>query len=170
VINNVVLVGRLGTDPELTYTQSGTALCKFRLAVSRPPRRDGDGEDTDWLNIVCWERTAENVNQYLDKGALAGIEGRIQSRSWEADDGSRRYMVEINAFRVHFLESRKEAEARRASQGGGRPPQQRQQGGGGGQQQQQSQQGPPPGQQAGGGGGPDIDWTMDDDEDPFGDQ
>jgi single-strand DNA-binding protein len=167
VINNVVLVGRLGNEPELTYTQSGTALCKFRLAVSRPPRRDSNQEDTDWLNIVCWERTAENVNQYLDKGSLVGIEGRIQSRSWERDDGSRGYATEINAFRVHFLESRKEAEARRAKQGGsGRPQQQR----GGG--QQQPQQGPPPQQQQGGGqqGGPDIDWTMDEQEDPFGDQ
>ncbi len=168
MINNVVLVGRLGTEPELTYTQSGTALCKFRLAVSRPPRRDSNEEETDWLNIVCWERTAENVNQYLDKGALVGIEGRIQSRSWEREDGSRAYAVEINAFRVHFLESRKEAEARRAGQGGGgRPPQQ-----GGGQQQRQQQQGPPPQQQQQQGpqGGPDIDWTMDEEEDPFGDQ
>lgn len=155
MINNVVLVGRIGNDPELTYTQSGTALCKFRLAVSRPPRRDADGEETDWLNIVCWERTAENVSQYLDKGALIGIEGRIQSRSWERDDGGRGYAVEINAFRVHFLESRKEAEARRSGQGGGgRPP-------------QQQQQEPPPQQQ---GADADIDWAMDEDEDPFGDQ
>lgn len=175
MINNVVLVGRLGNDPELSYVQSGSALCKFRLAVSRPPRRDSNEEETDWLNIVCWERTAENVNQYLDKGALVGIEGRIQSRSWEREDGSRAYAVEINAFRVHFLESRKEAEARRSSQGGGRP----QQGGGGGGYQQQSQQGPPPQGPQGGGpqgggsqqqGGPDIDWTMDEEEDPFGDQ
>ncbi len=177
MINNVVLVGRLGNDPELTYTQSGTALCKFRLAVSRPPRGDSNQEETDWLNIVCWDRTAENVNQYLDKGALVGIEGRIQSRSWEREDGGRAYAVEINAFRVHFLESRKEAEARRSSRGGGgRPPQQ--QSGGGAQQQS----GPPPQQQApqqGGQqdqqqdqqqGGPDIDWTMDEEEDPFGDQ
>jgi len=175
VINNVVLVGRLGNDPELSYVQSGSALCKFRLAVSRPPRRDSNEEETDWLNIVCWDRTAENVNQYLDKGALVGIEGRIQSRSWEREDGSRAYAVEINAYRVHFLESRKEAEARRAAQGGGRPPQQRPQGGGGSQQgpqgggpppQQQTQQAP----QGNQGGGPDIDWTMDEDEDPFGDQ
>jgi single-strand DNA-binding protein len=142
VINNAVLVGRLANEPELTYTQSGTALCKFRLAVSRPPRRDSNEEETDWLNIVCWERTAENVDQYLDKGALAGIEGRIQSRSWEADDGSRRYAVEINAYRVHFLESRKEAEARRAREGRGggqQPPQQQPPGGRPQQQQPQGQ-------------------------------
>ena len=154
MINNVVLVGRLTKDPELTYTQSGTALCKFRLAVSRPPRRESNEEETDWLNIVCWERTAENVNQFLDKGSLVGIEGRIQSRSWENDEGARQYAVEINAFRVHFLESKKEADARRSGQGGGRPPQQ--------------QQAPPPQQDADTGG--DIDWAMDEDEDPFGDQ
>lgn len=173
MINSVVLVGRLGNDPELSYTQGGTALCKFRLAVSRPPRRDSNEEETDWLNIVCWERIAENVNQYLDKGALVGIEGRIQSRSWEADDGSRRYAVEINAFRVHFLESRKEAEARRAAQGTPGP-QQRGGSAGGGYRQQRPQQGPPSQQQQGAPqadqGGPDIDWTMDEEEDPFGDQ
>lgn len=169
MINNVVLVGRLANDPELSYTQGGTALCKFRLAVSRPPRRDSNEEETDWLNIVCWDRTAENVNQYLDKGALVGIEGRIQSRSWEADDGSRRYAVEINAFRVHFLESRKEAEARRAAQGTPGPQQRAggsQQGPQGGSPPPQQQQQAPQADQ----GGPDIDWTMDEEEDPFGDQ
>jgi single-strand DNA-binding protein len=171
VINNVVLVGRLGSDPELTYTQSGTALCKFRLAVSRPPRGDSNEEETDWLDIVTWGRTAENSNQYLDKGARVGVEGRIQTRTWQRDDGSKGYGVEINAFRVTFLESRQERELRQGG-GGGRPPQQR---GGGGQQQRPQQQGPPPqqqqqGDQGGGQNGPDIDWTMDEEEDPFGDQ
>ena len=73
MINSVVLVGRLGNDPELTYTQSGTAICKFRVAVNRPPRRDSDQEETDWLNIVTFGRTAETCGQYLDKGALVGI-------------------------------------------------------------------------------------------------
>lgn len=158
MINNVVLVGRLGNDPELTYTQSGTAICKFRLAVSRPPRRDSNEQETDWLDVVCWGRVAENAAQYLDKGALVGIEGRVQSRTWEREDGGRAYAVEINAFRVQFLESRKEAEARRASTGGGAP-------------QKPQQQAPPPGQeQQQGGDDPDIDWAMDEDEDPFGDQ
>jgi len=117
MINNVVLVGRLGNDPELTHTNSGTALCKFRLAVKRPPRRDEDGgsgeEETDWLDITCWGKVAENVAQYLDKGALAGIEGRVQSHTWEKKDGSKGYGVEVNAQRVQFLESKSEAEARR---------------------------------------------------------
>jgi single-strand DNA-binding protein len=173
VINSVVLVGRLGNDPELTYTQSGTAITKFRLAVNRPPRQGSDEEETDWLNVVTFGRTAETCNQYLDRGSLVGIEGRVQSSTWERQDGSKGYSVEINAFRVQFLESRRDRQARQSSQGGGgRPPQQGPQGGGGGGQQQGAppQQGGQGNQQAGGGGGPDIDWTMDEEEDPFGDQ
>lgn len=171
MINSVVLVGRLGNDPELTYTQSGTAIAKFRLAVSRPPRQGSDQEETDWLDIVAWGRTAENVAQYLDKGAQVGVEGRVQSRTWERQDGSKAYAVEINAFRVHFLESRWEKERRQAASGGPRPQGQQQQR----PPQQRPQQGPPPQQQ----GGPpqpqgeppqDIDWAMDQEEDPFGDQ
>jgi len=162
VINNVVLVGRLGNDPELTYTNSGTALCKFRLAVERPPRRTEDGgrgeKETDWLDITCWGKVAENVNQYLDKGSLVGVEGRMQSRTWERQDGSKGYGVEVNAMRVQFLESKSEAEARRAGRGGGGapPPQQQQQP----PQQPPQQQAPPS----------NDDWPGDDDEDPFGDQ
>ena len=116
MINNVVLVGRLGNDPEMRYTPSGTAITSFRVAVSRPPRRDApEGEEqTDWLNIVTFAKTAENCAQYLDKGSLVGVEGRVQSRSWEGSDGQRRYAVEINARNVQFLESRQEAERRRA--------------------------------------------------------
>lgn len=142
-MNSVNLIGRLGADPELTYTQSGTALAKFRLAVNRPKRKDAE-EETDWLDIVCWERTAENVNQYLSSGALVGIEGRIQSRTWEKKDGSTGYAVEINAYRVHFLESKRDR------QGSTQAPQQ--------QRQQPAQQ------QA-----PQIDWTSEE-EDPFADQ
>ena len=117
MINNVVLVGRLGNDPEMRYTPSGTAVTSFRLAVNRPPRRDApEGEEqTDWLNIVTFGKVAENCAQYLDKGSLVGIEGRVQSRSWEGKDGQRRYSVEINARSVQFLESRQEAERRRAT-------------------------------------------------------
>ncbi len=178
MINSVVLVGRLGNDPELTYTQSGTAIAKFRLAVNRPPRQGSDEQETDWLDIVAWGRTAENCAQYLDKGSLVGIEGRVQSRTWERQDGGKAYAVEINAFRVQFLESRRDREARQAGGGGGR-----QQGAQQGQQQappegqqQGAQQGPQPAQQQAPEqppqkqGGSDIDWAMDEDEDPFGDQ
>ena len=102
----------------MRYTASGTAITSFRLAVNRPPRRDapeGQQEQTDWLNIVTFGTVAENCAQYLDKGSLVGIEGRVQSRSWQTNDGQRRYAVEINAQRVQFLESRQEAERRRAA-------------------------------------------------------
>ena len=118
MINNVVLVGRLGNDPELKYTPSGTGVTNFRLAVNRPPQRDAPAgeERTDWLDIVAWGTVAENCAQYLDKGALVGVEGRVQSRSWGTQDGQRRSAVEINARSVQFLESKSEAERRRTGQ------------------------------------------------------
>ena len=140
MINNVVLVGRLGNDPEMRYTPSGMAITKFRLAVDRRKRRGGgeDGGDeqkqeTDWLDIVCFGVVAENAGQYLDKGSVVGIEGRVQSRTWETQEGQKRYSVEIVANNVQFLESRAEAERRRArageravergdERGGGAPP------------------------------------------------
>ena len=81
-----------------------------------PSAQDAAGaeEQTDWLNIVTWGRVAENCAQYLDKGSLVGIEGRVQSRTWQTQDGQNRYSVEINARNVQFLESRQEAERRRA--------------------------------------------------------
>ena len=127
MINSVVLVGRLANDPELKYTASGMPVTTFRLAVDRG-RKGEDGEDqTDWLNIVCFQKTAELVSQWLDKGSMVGIEGRIQSRSWEGQDGRRNYAVEIVANNVRFLESKQEAERRRAARGtsgpSGAPPQ-----------------------------------------------
>jgi single-strand DNA-binding protein len=123
MINNVVLVGRLANDPEMRYTPSGTAVTSFRLAVSRPPRRDAEGaeEQTDWLDIVAFGRTAENAAQYLDKGSLVGLQGRVQSRTWQTQEGQRRYAVEIVANSVQFLESRHEAERRRAQRGDATP-------------------------------------------------
>lgn len=159
MINNVVLVGRLGNDPELTYTPSGTAIAKFRLAVNRPPRQGSDQEETDWLNIVAWGRTAENAAQYLDKGSLVGIEGRVQSRTWERQDGTTAYAVEINAFRVHFLESRRDREARQRGGGGAAPPER--------ERPARPQQGPPDQPPA---PSTDLDWALDEEEDPFGDQ
>ncbi len=116
MINSVVLVGRLGNDPEMRYASSGTPITNFRVAVNRPPRGGSDEQETDWLNVVCFGKTAEFVAQYLDKGALVGLEGRVQSRTWEGQDGKRRYEVEINAFRVQALETRQEAERRRSAQ------------------------------------------------------
>jgi single-strand DNA-binding protein len=135
MINSVVLVGRLANDPEMRYTPSGMAITKFRLAVTRRRARGGgEGgeerqEETDWLDIVTFGMTAEFAGQYLDKGALVGIEGRVQSSSWETPEGQKRSRVEIVANNVQFMESKAEAERRRAragersaERGGGAPP------------------------------------------------
>ena len=121
MINNVVLVGRLANDPEMKYTPSGMPITTFRLAVDRGRKNDAGEDQTDWLNIVAFQKTAELVAQYCDKGSLVGIEGRIQSRTWEGQDGKKNYSVEIVANNVRFLESRSEAERRRAARGQSAP-------------------------------------------------
>jgi single-strand DNA-binding protein len=110
-INHVVLVGRLTKDPELTYTQSGAAVCKFSIAVNRSSGSgrstgaDGSGQDdgTSFFNIVTWNKTAEICKEYLSKGRQVGIDGRLQQRRWNAEDGSRRSVVEIVASTVQFF-------------------------------------------------------------------
>ena len=121
MINNVVLVGRIANDPEMKYSTSGMPITNFRVAVARQRKSESGEEQTDWLNIVCFQKTAEFVSQYMDKGSLVGIEGRIQSRTWEGNDGKRNYMVEIVANSVQALESRAEAERRRATRGQSAP-------------------------------------------------
>ncbi len=121
MINNVVLLGRVANDPEMRYTPQGTPVTKFRMAVDRG-RKDPNGNDqTDWLDIVCFQKTAELVAQYFDKGAMIGVEGRVQSRTWEGQDGQKRYAVEIIANRVSFVESKSEADRRRAAKGQAAP-------------------------------------------------
>lgn len=115
MINSCVLVGRIARDPEMRYTTSGMAVVNFRIAVARQRRGQDQEEQTDWLDIVAFGKTGEFVAQYLDKGSLIGVEGRIQSRNWQAQDGQQRYSVEIVANSVQALESRQEAERRRAS-------------------------------------------------------
>jgi single-strand DNA-binding protein len=122
MVNSVVLVGRIATDPEMRYTQSGTAVTNFRIAVNRPPRRGDDQgaaqqQEADFLDVVTWRGQAEFVGTYLRKGALVSVEGRLQVREWEGQDGQRRRNVEVVAFRVQALESRAERERREASAG-----------------------------------------------------
>lgn len=107
-MNRVILTGRLGGDPELKQTQSGVAVCQFRLAVERK-FKDKDGKrETDWINIVAWRNTAEFCARYLKKGAKIGVEGMIQTRSYDAQDGSKRYVTEVVADGVEFCESRRD--------------------------------------------------------------
>lgn len=108
MINRVVLVGRLTKDPELRYTPNGVAVCTFTLAVNRPFTNQQGERDVDFINCVTWRKTAENIANYQQKGNLIGIEGRIQTRSYEGNDGKRRYVTEVVCESVQFLEPKKE--------------------------------------------------------------
>jgi single-strand DNA-binding protein len=112
MINRVVLVGRLTKDPELKYTPNGIAVATFTLAVNRQFSNQQGEREADFLNCVVWRKAAENVANFLKKGSLAGVDGRIQVRTYE-QDGKRQYFTEIVADNVQFLEPK-------GSSGGGR--------------------------------------------------
>ena len=102
-INKVELLGRVGAEPEMKYTASGTAVTQLRLATDRV--RKGGENDTDWHQIVVWDKLAEAVAQYVEKGQRLYVAGRLVQNSWEGDDGQRRYRTEIHAQEVVFLDS-----------------------------------------------------------------
>ncbi len=104
-INKVILVGRLGQDPELKYTPSGMAVCNFSIATSEnwTDKSGQKQERTEWHRIVVWGKLAEISGKYLAKGRQAYVEGQLQTRSWEAQDGQKRYTTEIVAKNVQFL-------------------------------------------------------------------
>lgn len=108
-LNKVMLIGRLGADPEMRYTPSGSPVTSFRLAVGRQ-WRDGSGEnhdDTEWFNIVVWNKLAEICNQYLTKGTRVYLEGRLQTRSWEdQQSGQTRYRTEVIVSDMIMLDGR----------------------------------------------------------------
>lgn len=124
-MNLVVLIGNLGKDPELTYTQSGTAKCKFSLATSKT-RTDNAGEkqeQTFWHNVVVWGKQAESCGKYLAKGRKVCVVGEVETRSYE-QDGQTKWITEINAQRVEFLGGdRGERGAYEGQDGGGQRPQ-----------------------------------------------
>ncbi|HMO17156.1 MAG TPA: single-stranded DNA-binding protein [Oligoflexia bacterium] len=105
MVNKVILLGRLGVDPELRYTPNQTPVCSFKLATS-DRRKGSDGqwsEHTEWHNIVTFGKTAENCAQYLKKGRQAYIDGRIQTRKYQGEDGKDKYWTEIIANTVQFV-------------------------------------------------------------------
>jgi single-strand DNA-binding protein len=153
-VNKVILIGNLGKDPEVRMTNSGTAVCEMGIACTTSRRtQDGQWEDqTEWVTVVTFGRTAENAGKYLAKGRSVYVEGRLQTRSWDDQDGKKRYKTEVVANTLQFLGGRGQDDSYSsktpASSSGG------QQGGGyGGGQQGGGQQGG--GQQGGGqqGGG-----------------
>lgn len=104
MINRVVLVGRLTKDPEFRTTQSGVDVANFTLAVNRNFTNAQGEREADFINVVVFRKQAENVNNYLSKGSLAGVDGRIQSRSYENNEGKRIFITEVVADSVQFLE------------------------------------------------------------------
>ncbi|MGL5254339.1 MAG: single-stranded DNA-binding protein [Brevinema sp.] len=103
-INRVVLVGRLSNDVDLRYAPSGAAVAKFGLAVGGKPLKDG-GDSVSFFNVVVWNKPAEFCGQYLKKGDRIAIDGRLEQRTWTAQDGARRSVVEVIADRVESLGS-----------------------------------------------------------------
>lgn len=104
MMNRVVLVGRLTKDPELRYTPAGAAVATFTLAVNRPFKNGQGEQEADFIQCVVWRKPAENVANFLKKGSLTGVDGRVQTRNYEGNDGKRVYVTEIVAEAVQFLE------------------------------------------------------------------
>ncbi|MCM1306340.1 MAG: single-stranded DNA-binding protein [Bacteroides sp.] len=109
-MNKVFLIGNLTKDPELSTTTSGIKFCRFTLAVSRNYSKDGKRE-TDFLPVVVWRAQADNCARYLKKGSRAAVCGSIQTRNYDAQDGSRRYVTEIAADEVQFLTTKSEGDS-----------------------------------------------------------
>lgn len=121
MLNKAMLIGHLGADPDQKYTQSGVAVCNFSVATSER-WKDKDGqqqENTEWHRIVVWKKLAEVCNQYLHKGSKIYVEGKIQTRKWQDQNGNDRYTTEIVASNVQFLTSKGEGGSSSGGHGGG---------------------------------------------------
>lgn len=115
-MNRVCLVGRITAKPELRYTGGNIPYTRFSLAVNRTFSNAQGERQADFINIIVWRRQAENIVNYLDKGSQVSIEGRIQTGSYTAQDGSKRYTTDVVADNVQFLDSRRQTEARANTQ------------------------------------------------------
>lgn len=115
-LNKVILAGRLTAVPELKCTASGISVTAFSLAVDRFVGKDAE-KKTDFINIVAWRKTAEFITRYFEKGSPICIIGNIQTRSWEAQDGSKRYAAEVIADEARFVESKNSGQTNGAPQG-----------------------------------------------------
>lgn len=116
MINNVVLVGRLTKDPDMRYTANGTAVSTFTLAVNRNFTNQSGNREADFINCVIWRKQAETLANYARKGTLLGVTGRIQTRSYENQQGQRVYVTEVVAEGFQLLESRSVSESRNSGQ------------------------------------------------------
>ena len=109
-MNKVFLIGRLTRDPELRYTGSNTAVATFSLAVNRNFSNQQGEREADFINIVVWRKQAENVKNYIHQGSQVAIDGRIQTGSYDAQDGTKRYTTEVVADNVQFLDTKSNRE------------------------------------------------------------
>ena len=106
-MNKAILIGRLTRDPELRYTSSNRAVCQFTVAIDRPFTNQASGQrEADFINVVAWDKTGENVGKYMTKGRLIAVEGRIQTRNYDNSEGRKVYVTEVIASNVQFLESK----------------------------------------------------------------
>ncbi len=109
-MNNVSLVGRITKDPELRTVSDGLVVTSFTIAINRPFTNASGEREADFIFVTAWRRLAENIVKYCGKGSLVGVTGRIQTSSFDAEDGTRRYRTEVYAENVHFLETRRRSE------------------------------------------------------------
>lgn len=116
MLNRIILIGRLTRDPELRYIPSGQPVASFTLAVDRPFVNQQGERGTDFIDIVAWRRLAEQVTQHLNKGRLVAVEGRLQIRSYETQDGQKRRVAEVVADAVRFLDRKAGAPAAEAAE------------------------------------------------------
>lgn len=120
-MNKVFLIGRLTRDPELRYTSSNIPTASFSIAVNRNFTNQNGEREADFINIVVWRKQAENVKNYLTKGSQVAIDGRIQTRSYDGQDGQKRYVTEVIADNVQFLDSKGSSSNQSASSSGPSP-------------------------------------------------
>ena len=114
-MNKVILIGRLTRDPELRYTGSNTPVATFSLAVNRPFTSASGEREADFINIVVWRKQAENCKNYIKQGSQVAVEGRIQTRNYEDQNGQKRYVTEVVADNVQFLDTKSSRENRNES-------------------------------------------------------
>lgn len=105
-MNKVILIGNLTKDPEISTTTTGVSVCRFTLAISRKYANSDGERETDFINIVVWRTLADNCHKFLKKGSKVGVVGNIQSRSYDATDGSKRYVTEVIAEEVEFISTK----------------------------------------------------------------
>ena len=112
MLNRIIIMGRLGNDPEIRRTQTGTPVVSFRLAVDRDFKDKSTGKRaTDWIDVVAWRSTAEFVSRYFTKGRIAVVEGRLQMRDWTDKNGNKRTIAEVLAENVYFGDAKEKGDS-----------------------------------------------------------